>query len=70
MKTKKRYVLKNKYKNLLIKFNNYILYFALTFLLVIVNFIFYFLYLDFMFILEFLFIIIIMLLILNNNLEK
>lgn len=67
---KKRYVLKTKYKNLLIKINNYILCFALAFLLIIINFIFYILYLDFMYILEFLLIIIIMLLILNNNIEK
>lgn len=69
MKTKKRYVLKSKYKKLLIEFNNYILLFALAFLLVIINFIFYVFYLDFMFILEFLLIIIIMLLI-TNNIEK
>lgn len=67
---KKRYVLKSKYKNLLIDFNNYILCFALAFLLIIINFIFYILYLDFMFILEFLLIIIMILLILNNNIEK
>lgn len=67
MKSKKKYVLKSKYKKLLKEINNFLLITCFSFILVFINFIFYLFYLDFIFIIEFIVFVLVVLILANNE---